>query len=204
VTHLHRAVHQAASLLLSYPEADWPVRRDEVAAELGRLPGPAPMSLLRFCRWSADVPVLDLAKRYVVTFDRTRRRTLHLTHYTDGDTRRRGASLAALKARYRAAGWEPDGGELPDHLPALLELAARCPEEGRALLAEHRGALDLLARGLAAYDSPYLDVVRAVRDTLPDGPAPAQAPPPVPLPFPALPLPVPYAPGHESAEGIRR
>lgn len=202
MSHLHRAVHQAASLLLSYPDRDWPVRRDEVAAALGELPGPAPMSLLRFCRWSADVPVLALAERYVVTFDRTRRRTLHLTHYTDGDTRRRGATLAALKARYREAGWEPDGGELPDHLPALLELAARCPEPGRALLAGHRAALDLLARGLASYDSPYLDVVRAVRHTLPDGPSPSRAPAPVPLPFPALP--VPYAPGHASAEGVRR
>jgi nitrate reductase delta subunit len=169
-----------------------------VTETVEQLPCTETESLLRFCRWSADVPVLDLAGRYVVTFDRSRRRTLHLTHYTDGDTRRRGATLAALKARYRRAGWEPDGGELPDHLPALLELAARCPEPGRALLDEHRGALDLLERGLTAYGSAYADVVRAVLRTLPDGPAAPLPPPapPVPVPFPVL-----HAPGDE---GVRR
>jgi nitrate reductase delta subunit len=200
----YRAVHQAAALLLGYPDRDWPGRRAQVAEAIGHLPGRAPELLLGFCRWAAGVPVLDLAARYVTTFDRSRRRTLHLTHYTDGDTRRRGASLAALKARYRQHGWEPDGGELPDHLPALLEFAARCPAPGTALLHEHRPALDLLARGLAAHGSPYVDVVDAVRASLPatgqESPTaqPLTQPPPQPRP---LPYPVRHAPGDE---GVRR
>ncbi|MBY8343008.1 nitrate reductase molybdenum cofactor assembly chaperone [Streptomyces spinosirectus] len=165
----HRAVHQAASLLLSYPDQSWPARRDTVSASIGALPGPGIEELLRFCRRTAEIPLLDLAAQYVATFDRSGRRTLHLTHYTDGDTRRRGASLAALKARYRQYGWEPCDGELPDHLPAVLEFAARCPSAGRAVLHEHRGALTLLAAGLAAHGSPYLDVIRAVRATLDEG-----------------------------------
>ncbi|MER6920115.1 nitrate reductase molybdenum cofactor assembly chaperone, partial [Streptomyces spiralis] len=124
---------------------------------------------VRFCRRTADTPLLDLAAQYATTFDRSRRRTLYLTHYTDGDTRRRGASLAALKARYRQHGWEPSDGELPDHLPAVLEFAARCPTAGRAVLHEHRGALALLATALASHGSPYLDVIRAVRATLDEG-----------------------------------
>ncbi|WNM29008.1 nitrate reductase molybdenum cofactor assembly chaperone [Streptomyces sp. Li-HN-5-11] len=196
---LHRAVRQAASLLLDYPDQAWPGRRDQVAEAIGRLPGEAPELLLGFCRWSAGVPLLDLAARYVTTFDRSRRRTLHLTHYTDGDTRRRGASLAALKARYRQHGWEPAGGELPDHLPALLEFAARCPDAGDALLHEHRGALGLLAHGLTAHHSPYADVVRAVQATLPAAPAPPAAAQERPVP---VPHPVPYPlPGDE---GVRR
>ncbi|MET8944034.1 nitrate reductase molybdenum cofactor assembly chaperone [Streptomyces sp. NPDC004542] len=165
----HRAVHQAASLLLHYPDQCWPARRALVLESIDGLPGPATEPLLRFCRRTAGVPLLDLAAQYVTTFDRSRRRTLHLTHYTDGDTRRRGASLAALKARYRQHGWEPSGSELPDHLPAVLEFAARCPAAGRAVLHEHRGALALLAAGLAAQGSPYLDVIRAVRATLDEG-----------------------------------
>ncbi|MGY6023988.1 nitrate reductase molybdenum cofactor assembly chaperone [Streptomyces spinosirectus] len=165
----HRAVHQAASLLLNYPDQRWPAHRALVLESIGGLSGPAAESLRRFCRRTADVPLLDLAAQYVTTFDRSRRRTLHLAHYTDGDTRHRGASLAALKARYRQYGWVPSGGEPPDHLPAVLEFAARCPAAGRAVLHEHRGALALLAAGLAAEGSPYLDVIRAVRATLDEG-----------------------------------
>jgi nitrate reductase molybdenum cofactor assembly chaperone NarJ/NarW len=165
----HRTVHQAAALLLHYPDQRWPARRALVLESIGSLSGPAAAPLLRFCRRTEDVPLLDLAAQYATTFDRSGRRTLHLTHYTDGDARRRGASLAALKSRYRQHGWQPRGGEPPDHLPAVLEFAARCPAAGRAVLHEHRGALGLLAAGLAAHGSPYLDVIRAVRATLDEG-----------------------------------
>lgn len=33
-------------------------------------------------------------------------------------------ALLTLNQRYRAAGWDTDGGELPDHLPVVLEFAA--------------------------------------------------------------------------------
>lgn len=158
----HRAVHQAASLLLSYPDQRWPAHRALVLESIGGLSGPATESLRRFCRRTADVPLLDLAAQYVTTFDRSRRRTLHLTRYTAADP-------AALNARYRQYGWEPACGEPPDHLPAVLEFAARCPAAGRAVLHEHRGALALLAADLAAEGSPYLDVIRAVRATLGEG-----------------------------------
>ncbi|WP_435270003.1 nitrate reductase molybdenum cofactor assembly chaperone [Streptomyces sp. 1222.5] len=194
----HRLVHQAASLLLHYPDSTWPERREQVATALRHLPGPETDPLLRFCRHTATVPLLDLAARYVTTFDRSRRRTLHLTHYTDGDTRRRGASLAALKACFRQHGWEPADGELPDHLPAVLEFAARCPGPGRAVLGEHRGALDLLARGLSAHGSPYADVIDAVRATVPTAPRitvpPQENSGPVPYPLERTP----------ADEGVRR
>jgi len=116
--------------------------------------------------------VLDLTSAYVTTFDRSRRRTLHLTYYTDGDTRRRGGTLAGLKARYRAHGLEPPEDELPDHLPLVLEFAARCPAPGHQLLGDHRAALELLRIALTDHRSPYADILRAVCDTLP-GASPA-------------------------------
>ncbi|KWT59026.1 nitrate reductase [Streptomyces albus subsp. albus] len=172
MTAVRPAVHQAASLLLVYPDGDWPVRLAAVTEAMRALPGETPAALVSFCAYAWTVPPLDLAARYVLTFDRSRRRTLHLTYYTDGDTRRRGAALARLKALYRAHGWQPSGGELPDFLPAVLEFSARCPEPGLSLLREHRPALDLLGRALETYGSPYAEVLRAVRDTLP---APAAA-----------------------------
>lgn len=164
------AVRQAAALLLGYPDEDWPARLALVREGVGRLTGPGTAPLLRFCATVQDTPVLDLAARYVTTFDRSRRRTLHLTYYTDGDTRRRGAALAALKARYRAHGWQPPEDELPDHLPLVLEFAARCPEPGTRLLQDHRPGIELLAMALTDRSSPYADVLAAVLATLPDAP----------------------------------
>ncbi|KUL46085.1 nitrate reductase [Streptomyces sp. NRRL F-4489] len=194
----HRAIHQAAALLLSYPGPDWPERIAKVTAALAGLGGPEAALLLDFGRATAQVPPLDLAARYVTTFDRSRRRTLHLTHYTDGDTRRRGASLAGLKAHYRAHGWEPDAGELPDFLPAMLEFAARCPRGGTPLLHRYRGAIDLLTQALDDHRSPYTEVLRAVRLTLP-----AAGPLPRPAPDTTAPVPFPLrtTPGDE---GVRR
>ena len=144
------AVWSAASRLLCYPDA-----------ELYAAPPP-----LAGFPW---MPLPDLARHYVETFDLRRRCCLYLTYYRDGDTRRRGASLAALKARYRQAGLELVGGELPDFLPVMLEHAAATSSGD--LLAEHRPGLELLRMALADRESPYTRVVEAVCATLP-GPAP--------------------------------
>jgi nitrate reductase delta subunit len=170
---IRSAIHQSASLLLTYPDHRWPERLDLVRTALRELPGDQAELLSRFCAGVADLAPLDLAAEYVATFDRSRRRTLYLTYYTDGDTRRRGGSLARMKSVYRQHGWQPPMGELPDFLPAVLEFAARCPEPGQRILAAHRPALDLLLRGLGAHRSRYANVLRAIRDTLPE-PTPAE------------------------------
>ncbi|MFI5828257.1 nitrate reductase molybdenum cofactor assembly chaperone [Streptomyces sp. NPDC051578] len=197
------AVHQAASLLLSHPDEDWPDRLRLVSDCLDGLPG-APAGLLRgFCAAVAGTPPLELSARYVATFDRSHRRTLHLTYYTDGDTRRRGAALLRWRRLYQDHGWQPPDAELPDFLPLALEFAARCPRPGRAALQEHRAALELLRLALADHGGPYAAVVEAVCATLP-GASPAdraaalrlaRSGPPAEsvglLPFPAVPPRVP-------------
>ncbi|MEU7552793.1 nitrate reductase molybdenum cofactor assembly chaperone [Streptomyces sp. NPDC044571] len=166
------ALHQAASLLLSHPDGDWPQRLDLVRSGLGELGGAEAALLLRFCAAVADVPQLELSARYVTTFDRSRRRTLHLTYWTDGDTRRRGEALLRWKQLYRRHGWQPPADELPDFLPLALEFAARCPGAGRPALQDHRAALELLRMALVDHESPYADVLEAVCRTLP-GASPA-------------------------------
>lgn len=165
-------IHQAASLLLLHPGRDWPERRRLVAEGLRGVAGAEAESLRRFCTDAAGVPPLEASARYVATFDRSRRRTLHLTYYTDGDTRRRGASLARLKSLYREQGWQPPDDELPDFLPLALEFAARCPRPGRRVLQEHRAAVELLRLALRDHGSPYVHVLEAVCGTLP-GASPA-------------------------------
>ncbi|TDD98190.1 nitrate reductase molybdenum cofactor assembly chaperone [Actinomadura rubrisoli] len=167
-----RLIWQSASLLLAYPGPDWPGTLALVADALAAPRNPAVRSsparaLARFCAGASGIPVLEAQARYVETFDRDRRRTLHMTYYTDGDTRARGARLVAVKALYRRHGWEPAGAELPDFLPAMLEFAARCPRAGDELLRAHRPGLELLRLALHDIGDPYEPVVRAVCATLP-------------------------------------
>lgn len=171
-----RIVFQAASLLLDYPGPDLWERRGLLADAVRGLPrGTARDALGRFLAHAESTGPGELAAHYVDTFDLRRRCCLYLTYYTDGDTRRRGGSLAALKARYRTAGWAPPAsGELPDYLPLVLEFAARCdPAEGTAILREHRAGIETLHLALTARGTPYADVVAAVRAEL--GAAPADA-----------------------------
>lgn len=152
-------VWQGAAHLLAYPdERFW-----------SRLPQLRPALLPRYGRFLDEIAALgagELAAHYVETFDLKRRCCLYLTYYADGDTRRRGESLAALKARYRAAGWELLEDELPDYLPVMLEFAALDPS-GAALLGSHRVALELLLSALRGEGSPYALVVGEVCGALP-------------------------------------
>jgi nitrate reductase delta subunit len=102
----------------------------------------------------------------VELFDFRRRCCLYLTYYTAGDTRRRGEALADFATTYRTAGLQVAGGELPDYLPAVLDLAA-ADDAGWRLLREHRVGLDLLGEALAAARSVYQQAVRAVLHMLP-------------------------------------
>ena len=129
--------------------------------------------LTAFLRHAAATPAVELAEHYVELLDRRRRCCLYLTWWSDGETRRRGGSLVALKQRYQAAGVELDSGELPDFLPAVLEYAATTDlADGLALLQEHRAGLELLRLALLDAATPYAAPVEAVCALLP-GPSPA-------------------------------
>ena len=109
-----------------------------------------------------------MREEYVATFDFHKRASLHLSYYRDGDRRQRGATLLGLKRRYREAGFELTGGELPDYLPAILEFAALAPGEAAdAILARMRPGLELLRATLHEVDSDYATVLDAVSATLP-------------------------------------
>lgn len=158
------AVFGCASVLLSYPGDGFADDLRAVAVAVDGLPSGAPQTqLAETTAWLRKLPPLEAATTYVETFDLRRRRTLHLTYYRHGDTRERGMALTALVDAYRAAGLRVAPGELPDFLPALLELAAVTPV-GAAVLSEHRAALEALRSDLdkTKTKSPYVKVVSAV------------------------------------------
>ncbi|MFG2944226.1 nitrate reductase molybdenum cofactor assembly chaperone [Streptomyces adustus] len=162
-------VLRLVSLLLQYPDAELVAARRELSTVVEALPAtPAAGHLARFTDSFAAQETEALERHYVEMFDLRRRSSLHLTYYLHGDTRRRGMALLTLNQRYRAAGWDIDGGELPDHLPVVLEFAALAgPGSGEAPLRQHRRGLDLIHRALTDADSPYRHVLAALLSLLP-------------------------------------
>lgn len=164
-------VFQAAALLLSYPDAELLDRLDVIEAALAwtRAAGHfAPViSHLRGGRNSRD-HLREVQSFHVQEFDLSRKHALHLTYWTDGDTRRRGSVLAEIKGVYRESGLRFDtGGELPDYLPMVLEFAVADPERGRELLQRFRASLELIRLGLGADKLPHAGVLEAICGLLP-------------------------------------
>ncbi|MFF2516535.1 nitrate reductase molybdenum cofactor assembly chaperone [Streptomyces sp. NPDC058086] len=157
------------SLLLQYPDAELTTARPVLTAAVAAMPpSPAAEHLAAFTPWIADQEPEALERHYVEMFDLRRKSSLYLTYYLHGDTRRRGMALLTLNQRYRAAGWDTDGGELPDHLPVVLEFAALAgPGGGEAPLRQHRRGLELIHRALTDADSPYRHVLAALLTLLP-------------------------------------
>jgi nitrate reductase delta subunit len=164
-----RAAHQVVSVLLGYPGEELYAARPLLADTVAALPpGPARTRLTAFLGHLAAVPPAELAAHYVEMFDLRRRCCPYLTYYAYGDTRKRGMALLRFKHAFRAAGFEPVGDELPDHLAVVCEFSARGATEAAArLLREHRAGLELLLNALQAAESPYAHVVAAVCETLP-------------------------------------
>jgi nitrate reductase molybdenum cofactor assembly chaperone NarJ/NarW len=157
---------RAASLLLRYPDHDVLAVLPTLRAALEELPAPVAGPLRLVAEHRATTDPGPLAAAYVELFDFRRRCCLHLTYYTAGDTRRRGEALVHFAAVYKAAGLQTVDGELPDYLPAVLDLAA-ATDGGWRLLRENRIGLDLLAEALTNQGSVYRHVVESVRAMLP-------------------------------------
>jgi nitrate reductase delta subunit len=176
----HRVIHQIASWCLDYPDQELRARLPLLRQALAELPRVAPINgtvvegLSALLDHLESQPLDELQEQYVAVFDLDRKHALHLSYWTDGDTRRRGEVLTRFKQAYRDSGFLVDtGGELPDHLPMVLEFAAVAdPVAGRALLQDFRPSLELLRLGLLERASPYAAAVVAVCATLP-GESPA-------------------------------
>lgn len=170
----HAVAARAASLLLRYPDDDVMASLPTVQVALADLPEDVSRSLSAVAKYRAAMPQTGLQAEYVALFDFRRRCCLHLTYYTCGDTRKRGEALVGFAAAYKAAGLEVVGGELPDYLPAVLDLAAAeaavesvTESDGWRLLRENRVGLDLLAEALSKEESLYRNAIQAVRAMLP-------------------------------------
>jgi nitrate reductase molybdenum cofactor assembly chaperone NarJ/NarW len=163
---IEQVAARAASVLLRYPDADSGAALPNVLAALDGLPESVASPLRTVAAYRAGGDAMTLADEYVRVFDFRRRCCLYLTYYTAGDTRQRGTALVGFANAYRRAGFSVGDGELPDFLPAVLELAA-INDAGWRLLRDHRVGLDLLGQALQADRSVYRHVIDAVLAMLP-------------------------------------
>ena len=145
------------SLLLSYPDRELLALRGDIAAVARDLPeSPARRDIVAFADGFAAADPIALERRYVETFDFSKRAALNLSFWFHGDRRQRGVALLKLKRLFARLGLEPVGDELPDHLPLLLEAADILgPSDGAELLNEYRAPIELIRAFLGETGSDY-------------------------------------------------
>jgi nitrate reductase delta subunit len=157
---------QAAALVLAYPEAELLKQLDTIEAALAG--SPAAEQFAPVLAHLRSLSLREAQSYHVQEFDLSRKHALHLSYWTDGDTRRRGEVLAEIKGVYRESGLLVDtGGELPDYLPMVLEFAATDPARGLELLQRFRASLELIRLGLEADRLPHAGVLAAICACLP-------------------------------------
>lgn len=163
-----RTAWQLISLLVDYPTT---ALADDTAAlrrAAATLTAPVAGPLTSLIDTIDATGVEELQRRYVETFDHTRKCSLFLTYFMHGDTRKRGVALVQFKQAYRRAGLEVNDVELPDHLSVVLECGATGDVEvAWKLLTDHRASIEVLRLALADRGSPWADALVALSATLP-------------------------------------
>lgn len=158
------------SCLLRYPDEALKGQLGLIGEAIECLPDRARNPLSRLVAHLAGTPLIELQADYVRTFDLRHRNCLYLTYHQDGDTRGRGMALWRFADLYRRRGYTISDGELPDFLPAVLELASgAAPDDSEPLdmLVERAPSIALLSHSLGEDGSPYADAIRALQLALP-------------------------------------
>lgn len=160
--------YQAVALLLGYPDEQLFANLPVIGNAVDELPDGTAKPVRNFIDHLTATGTAAAQREYVATFDQRSRCCLYLTWWTHGDTRERGKALVQFKEVYRDHGLTPPDKELPDHLSVVLEFAATGDlDAGRAILSEHRPAIELLRSSLAGRSSPYVQLLDVVVATLP-------------------------------------
>ena len=159
---------RAIAHLLGYPDAELRAHlaevRDALHAERALTSGRLAEIDALLDRIAA-LAALEAEAEYVELFDRGCATSLPLFEHVHGDSRERGPAMIGLVRTYEQAGLLLAPGELPDHLPVLLEYAStQPPEAARELLREVAHLLRLLCSALARRHSEYAALVGALLD----------------------------------------
>ena len=182
------ALYDALAALLTYPDAGYAERVDRCRQALqDRFPEAASL-LDRFAERTGvgcvkrsadapteppcvgatlDAPYADLEELYTQTFDLNPVCSLEVGWHLFGENYSRGEFLVLMRQELRKHGL-PESTELPDHLTHVLPAVARMEAQQATRFASTYilPALEKMQAGLAGKDSPYQDVLEAIRDVL--------------------------------------
>lgn len=109
----------------------------------------------------------ELEELYTRTFDLNPVCSLDLGWHLYAENYDRGTFLVAMRESLRRHGIE-EALELPDHLPTVLKLLARMPDEEACTLARESvlPALGKMINGFSDQENPYGSLIRAVENVL--------------------------------------
>lgn len=152
-----KAALMLVSRLLEYPDKAWFSSLAGICGEASHLLAPAGAETISaFCGKVEAEGEQAAREDYVSTFDHDPAGSLYLSWHRYGNDRSQGKAMAALNALYRAAGFEPMQGSLPDYLPRMLEFMAICDDWAvEAMLDGFGPELEKLSRHLSEQKSPY-------------------------------------------------
>jgi nitrate reductase delta subunit len=176
---------RALARLLCYPNVDLRLHLDEVRAALHReraLGAPRLTELDALIAGILRQSSIDAEADYVHLFDGGRSTSLHLFEHVHGDSRDRGPAMIDLAQSYEKAGLYLREGEMPDHLPVVLEYAStQPPGDARAFLAEMAHILNRIFNALEKRGSRYASVLGALLELAGESAKPVSIPDDEPL-----------------------
>lgn len=156
------------SVLLNYPGEETLRSLDELQALISEIPdrgaGEALENLLGYLR---RTPHLRAQEEYTRSFDLNPATSMELTLHQELDEADRARALSSLAGIYRDEGLETITGELPDHLPLVLEfLAIGSREAGERIRKDYQKPTEILASKLKEDGSPYAGVVKLAAEMI--------------------------------------
>jgi len=171
--------------LLSYPDDALREHLDELRQALRHEAALQPARLAELNALIDSLGVqnaIDAEADYVQLFDSGRRTSLHLFEHVHGDSRDRGPAMIDLAQTFEAAGLYLAEGEMPDHLPVVLEYAStQPPREAQAFLAEMAHIFNVIFSALDKRRSRYASLLGALIDLAGEKCAPVNVPDEAPI-----------------------
>ena len=166
----YRQVLKIAAYLLEYPDESWRAEFDEYRAAVSELSTAQFRDVFKdYFDYVEQVGAKEYEQQYVRKFDFSQNTNLYLTTHNRTDFGKQSNEMHDYKMLFLENGYDLQK-ELPDYLPALLELAATVEREAaKKILSTAHGKIELLRERFIEAKLPQvflLDVVLSQESAL--------------------------------------